>query len=404
MDLGLLRHLHIIPSCDEPVCEAGPTDGNLRKLYLFELTTGLFFFLPVIVLFYIDNGLTFTEMMLLQSAFCVALMAFEVPSGYLSDNLGRRHTLMIGSSFLLAAVLLYSVGATFWQFLVAELFFAVFFAMLSGTDSALAYDTLKCSGSQESFKGVWGKALYCNLLGLALACLAGGIIGQISYRHTFYAMMPVAALALVLSSSFKEPAFPKPKKRLTFAEVLTHLRDNPLLCAVIAYSAAAEGMMHAGIWFIQPYLANAGMSASRIGAAFALVYLFSAAGSRLAARIREAVGPGILLAIPLIVSAAYMALSNIHAWWGILLFFAIFSSRGIVKVLLEDMANRPTPTKMRATVLSVKGLSERLVYAALLPIAGHIWDIYGMGPALALLGAASAAFAAVAAVWVLLLR
>ena len=45
--------------------------SNIWKYYLHEIFAGMFFSIPVIVLFWQNNGLTLTEVMILQSIFAM---------------------------------------------------------------------------------------------------------------------------------------------------------------------------------------------------------------------------------------------------------------------------------------------------------------------------------------------
>ncbi|RME62044.1 MAG: MFS transporter, partial [Candidatus Dadabacteria bacterium] len=53
--------------------------------------------MPVIVLFFKENGLSMKDVFILQALFSVAVVIFEIPSGYFSDVVGRRTTLIVGS-------------------------------------------------------------------------------------------------------------------------------------------------------------------------------------------------------------------------------------------------------------------------------------------------------------------
>jgi MFS family permease len=80
---------------------------------LFQFLNQLLFSIPIITLFLQDNGLSVTEVMLLQSVFSVIIVLLEVPSGYFSDIFGRKKTLIISSFFSLLGIIFYSLGASF---------------------------------------------------------------------------------------------------------------------------------------------------------------------------------------------------------------------------------------------------------------------------------------------------
>ena len=75
---------------------------NTRKLVILKLMRSMSLIVPVIALFYTQHGLSLTQIMLLQSIFSVALFSLEIPTGYISDRFGRKHSIAIGYSIVVA--------------------------------------------------------------------------------------------------------------------------------------------------------------------------------------------------------------------------------------------------------------------------------------------------------------
>ncbi len=378
MDLGPISRLHF-PQRKQTTCPAEfDPKKNIRLIYAFEFVTGLFFFLPVLVLFFLERGLSFTQILGLQAAFSAALIIFEIPSGYLTDRIGRKRSLILACSAFIAASCIYSLGTGFIHFLIAEMAYAVFFALLSGTDSALCYDSLLCGLKQKTFKSIWGKAMSFNLIGLAVACIVGGALGQIDLALPLYLMVGVSVIALFIALLMDEPKMEGIKKPISLSAVINFIKGEARIHEVISYSSLAEGLMHSSIWFIQPYLTDMGMAPSHIGLFFTLVYLSSAFGSALAGKIPQGSVGAILMIIPFLVGVSFITLAlNPHSL-AAFSFFVVFFFRGVTKVLLEQMANDTTPSNIRATVLSVKGMGERLIYGAAILALGLIWDARGI--------------------------
>jgi MFS family permease len=77
--------------------------------------------MPVAVLFFQQNGLSQSEIFLLQSIFAVTAVIFEVPSGYFADLFGRRISLITGASLLCLGWTIYIFSHGFAQIAVAEM-------------------------------------------------------------------------------------------------------------------------------------------------------------------------------------------------------------------------------------------------------------------------------------------
>jgi MFS family permease len=107
-----------------------------------------------------ENGLSLTQVMLLQSIFAILTVILEIPSGYFADIYGRKRTLIIAGIMGVMAMTTYSLGYNFLHFLIAEIFFAINVSFTSGTTSAFIYDTLQNLGKEKEYKKIWGNALF----------------------------------------------------------------------------------------------------------------------------------------------------------------------------------------------------------------------------------------------------
>ena len=68
---------------------------NIPLLYAARLRGNPIFFVPVI--FFQAQGLSMTQVMLLQTAFAAAVVALEVRSGFFADRVGRRPSILLGA-------------------------------------------------------------------------------------------------------------------------------------------------------------------------------------------------------------------------------------------------------------------------------------------------------------------
>ena len=70
--------------------------ANIYYLYLIKLSKWLMLIMPVVVLFYNDNGLETYQIYLLQAGYSISVVIFEIPSGYLADIVGRTSSALAG--------------------------------------------------------------------------------------------------------------------------------------------------------------------------------------------------------------------------------------------------------------------------------------------------------------------
>ncbi len=73
--------------------------SNIWKLYLHRALGYFLVIMPIITIFYQENGLSMQDIFVIQSVFSLSLVLFEIPTGYFSDVHGRKKTMILGSIF-----------------------------------------------------------------------------------------------------------------------------------------------------------------------------------------------------------------------------------------------------------------------------------------------------------------
>lgn len=116
---------------------------NQKLLFWAQALINVKIINSVAVLFYIHRGLTLQEIFFLSIVWSVMILALEIPSSYLADRWGRKKTLILGYISLLINSVIIFQASSLTAFIIAFVFFAASFAMLSGTDEAMVYDTDK---------------------------------------------------------------------------------------------------------------------------------------------------------------------------------------------------------------------------------------------------------------------
>lgn len=169
--------------------------SNVRKLYVITALTNLWFFTGSWLYFYrlymsdrqigIFDGLVFG----------VGLIA-EIPSGALSDLLGRKNQLKIGLGLMTIGFITQGLAHSYVHILLGMLLFTVGAALVSGSDDALVYDSLKSEKLTGIWEGVIARKYQILMLVSTIGFLAGGGLYVIHFRLP-YMLCGVAALISV---------------------------------------------------------------------------------------------------------------------------------------------------------------------------------------------------------------
>ena len=110
--------------------------------YLFETLACFRLVDAVWVLFLLGRGYSLAQVGIAEGAFHVTSMLFEVPSGMVADLYGRRRTLLFsGAAGILFSLFMALDGLHGWIYF-GMVFSALQCNLLSGTESAMVYDSL----------------------------------------------------------------------------------------------------------------------------------------------------------------------------------------------------------------------------------------------------------------------
>jgi len=357
-----------------------PAERNLRLYPVFQALVFTPVLLPVIVLFWEECGLDLFDVFLLQAIFAVAVVVLEVPTGMVADRLGKRTSLLLGTATAGLGVAWYGVSSTFVMFLGAEVALALGLALLSGADSSLLYDSLKELGRESEYARLEGRARAMQMLSFAASNIAGGLIGEHSYRAAVWASGagPVLAFGIALLLVEVQPRGARESLaeawagyRRLLGESLRFVRKHRLVLWYVAFGAVMTGSSTWLLWLYQPYMQSAGLPVTAFGVAFAGFNLFAAAVSSQASRVQEAAGKRgtlVLLAVLQIVPPLAMA-GFVHVA-GIALILGHQAARGLVRPLLSQRILAYTYADKRSTVLSLLSMAGRFFFALTAPFVG----------------------------------
>lgn len=367
-------------------------EGNIWKFYIIKALNWFLLVMPIIVLFYQENGLSMRDLLLLQSVFSIAIISFEVPSGYFSDVFGRRTTLIIGTIIGFIGYLVFSLSYGFWGFLIAEVIMGLGSSFLSGTDSALIYDSLAQLKKKKDYKKIEGRIASIGNFSEGIAALVGGSLALISLRMPLYVQTGVLLFTIPLAFSIVEPVRNKLKNKLgAFRGILKIVRysmhDHKEIKWLIVYSSVIGCATLTAAWMAQPYFKLVGLPLVFFGVLWAALQ-FSVGGFALIAyKFEELFGKKkSLIILIILVGIGYICLSLINSLWGIVFIFLLYFVRGINMPIVKDYLNNVITSEIRATVLSVRFLIGRLIFSVLGPSIGWMTDIYSLQFALMVSG------------------
>ncbi|TFF89770.1 MAG: MFS transporter, partial [Promethearchaeota archaeon] len=245
---------------------------NIKKLYLFQFLANFHLISGVLIPFFMTWGqLTFFEVMCLESYFTVMILVFEIPCGAISDYINRKFSIILAGISVSVAVIIYSSSPHIILFVLGETFWALSAALISGTDQALIYDSLKKIGKEEKINKKMATLQSYLLISMAISAPLGSMISQlISIPFVMFIMVIPFTLATVVGLSLKEPndKIIKTKKR-KYTEIIVlgfnELKAKKELRILGFESIFVEVLIFFILWMYQPYLEQLRISLAWFG-------------------------------------------------------------------------------------------------------------------------------------------
>ncbi len=364
---------------------------NLFRLYILKVSHWFMLTMPIVVLFYQDNGLSMSQVFILQAIYSISIVALEIPSGYFADALGRKNTIVAGAILGFSGFLIYSFSFGFIGFVFAEIILGFGQSMISGADSAILYDSLIDHKKESDYLKHEGRMTSAGNFAEAIAGILGGLLAGLSLRYPYYFQTAVAFIGVPAALTLIEPAISKAKLGLGWKDITDVVKysliKNHRLRWNIFYSSIVGASTLTMAWFVQPWLIRANLPTGMFGITWTVLNLSVGISAFYAYKLELKLGRITTTAVfTLILALGFIASGWITSFWGLLFIFMFNLARGVATPILKDNINRITPSNMRATILSVRNFIIRILFAVLAPFYGWAIDALSLSSALTIAG------------------
>ncbi|MFD4636110.1 MFS transporter [Lentzea sp. NPDC058436] len=244
-----------------PARRPSSVDHTVRRLSWFNFFGDFRLYGPVMVLYFAQVTGSYTAAASLLAAKMLSSAAFEVPTGVLSDRLGRRGTMTAGAAVMVAAHAGYAGATGYGLLLTAVVLEGLATSLWSGNNEALLYEALLGAGREDEFPRHSGRVNSMFQIALALAAAVGGVLAGVWSLHAVVVLSVVPqVLCLLVALGVREPRVRGPLESNAWAHLgsaLRGLRRSPVLrrmtlVSALRYSGESAAQLSpvfvAGLW------------------------------------------------------------------------------------------------------------------------------------------------------------
>ncbi len=396
----------------------------LARFSLYGFLKNQRYFEPFIILFFLEKGLSFTQIGLLVGFRELCINVMEIPSGAFADLHGRRRCMILSFLSYMGSFLLFGLSGQYWQMFAAMFLFAVGEAFRTGTHKAMIFTWLRLRGRLDEKTRVYGYTRSWSKLGSAFSIILATLFVLFEGNYStvfFYSIVPYG-LGLLNFMAYPGELEGQPVRGIGLADIVSHLSETlrralrlgPLRRLMLE-SMGFEGVFKAAGDYLQPVIMGMALAlpllknqteirrnALLVGAVYLVLFLASAYASRKSHRITACCGgeePGSRF--------LWKTVLVIYAVLGLLLFFEFHAPAvaGFLGLYLIQNFWRPilisrfdafaTETQ-GATVLSIESQAKSVATMIVAPVLGMAVDfvkLHGIGGAFWPVGIAGAVVA-----------
>jgi MFS family permease len=335
--------------------------------------------MPVILIFYNANNLSTRHLFYIQAAYSLTIVLFELPTGYLADIWGRKNTLVVGAFFGFAGYMMYSLTSGFIYFLIAEVMLGIGQSFMSGTDTAMLYDTMIGLKKEDQYLKVEGRMTSVGNFAEAISGILGGLLAVYSPRLPFICQACFALVAIPAALTLVEPKISLAQHKPLFNDLLIAYRNalfkNKALQRNLFISSIIGASTLTMAWFVQPYFKTINLPIALYGVCWSVLNASVGIAALSAFRFERWFGENkMIVGIVFLTTLGYLSLFAFQAYWALCFILLFYLVRGIATPLLKDSINRLISSDTRASILSLRNLIIRGIFSTVAPIAGWIAD------------------------------
>lgn len=361
--------------------------GNVRLFLAFRVLFNARFYYPVLAVLFVDLGLTLDQYAMLNVAWAVSIVCFELPLGAVADKIGRR-PLVVGAAALMVvemAVLAFAPTGNptllFWVFMVNRVLSGLAEAAASGADEALAYDTLCEVGRQDEWPKVLSSLQYLMSGAFILSMVIGAAVydpdlvnriagtaldQKATARFPVYLTLLMSLGALAVALRMREPKLGDAPSETGWRGVVAAARwivaTRFALC-VILFVLVLDSAIRLFLTLVSGYYRLIGIPEGAfglLGAVFAGMGFFIPRLAR--GMVERRSGIANFLVVTLVMFAGLVGAALARNWSGVLFVMLMSAGFGLLNFFSSYYLNAATESSRRATVLSFRSLSGNLMY------------------------------------------
>jgi MFS family permease len=370
----------------------------IKRFSLYGFLKNQRYFEPFIILFFLQQGLSFTQIGFLIAFREIVINLMEIPSGAIADLFGRRRSMVLSFVSYIISFAAFGFSQAYWHLFVAMFFFAIGEAFRTGTHKAMIFTWLRIEGRLDEKTKVYGYTRSWSKIGSAVSTVLAVVFVLLTDNYTyvfFFAIIPYIAGLFNLMTYPKE-LDGQPVEKAGIRDVVAHLWECTRAALIvkrlrrlIVESMSFEGVYKAVADYLQPIVRNMALllpffaawgetrrTAVMIGVVYVILYLVSAYASRSSHRLvnyagGEEKGSRLLWKTVFVLYIALILLLFFEYYYVAVIGFIVLALlQNLWRPMLISRFDAYATETRGATVLSIESQTKSVSTMVIAPILG----------------------------------
>lgn len=358
---------------------------QLLKLYASSVLGGLSL-TGAWVAILASRGFSLVEIGIAEMVLHITSLIFEIPSGVFADVFGRKKMLIVSTIMRMIGNIIMIFSNDFSMICLAMVFTSLFYTFLSGSEEALAYDSLKIARMESEFEKYESNQLIIYRVSGGISTLCAGLALTIGYKAAYGTDLVIGVIQMMVifslqevyaenQSNDKESSIGR-KLLACFRESLAFLKEARKAMGLMLCNSFVGAVDTLLLFFLQAKLPEKGMSEWWLGLALLFIEMGGIVGSKLILKLPKLHYKWIFAISTLLVLTGVLAEHSPMYWVMILGGFIAAIGDDALQVRTNVLLQNMFPSEQRATLTSVESFSFSIIMIVLSPLAGFVFTYW----------------------------
>ena len=357
---------------------------NISKIALINFFSTLYFYLPILTIYYQQRNLNFVQINSLLGIITASIFFAEIPTGLLADKFGRKISMVLALLFQLFGEIFFLFATNYLHFILISIIAGIGFAFQSGCSQALVYDSLKEEGKEKEMKKTAGLIGAFYQAGHLVGAFASSfIIFQLTKpRITLAIIMTIVSVGIAFLITFllKEPQSTYRHSEKNPIELLKQsfsiMKNNLSLRRIILLGLVTTPFVGYLRNFQPPYFQLSHIPTMWLGISLGIAGILAMLMSKYGYKLEKVLGVNALFIGTLFPGIFYIFMSFIFSpFISGILFIINYGSMSLQEPFFADYYNIHIKSENRATTLSAINMFSSIYIALMGLVIGSIADV-----------------------------